>query len=64
LTALHVAPGESVERGRLLATIEAMKMEMRVVAPLSGTVAAVPARAGMTVAARQVLVTITPEGTP
>ena len=36
LVKLHVAPGETVQPGQPLATVEAMKMETRVEAPRSG----------------------------
>ena len=38
---LYVTAGESVTKGQALATIEAMKMETRVTAPIGGTVARV-----------------------
>ena len=38
---LYVAAGEAVTKGQALATIEAMKMETRVTAPIGGTVARV-----------------------
>ena len=57
--AVHVAPGERVEAGRALVTVEAMKMEHAVVAPTGGVVAAVRARVGQTVAFDEVLVEVT-----
>jgi 3-methylcrotonyl-CoA carboxylase alpha subunit len=44
--AVHVGPGEAVEAGARLVTLEAMKMEHALRAPRAGTVAAVPVAAG------------------
>jgi 3-methylcrotonyl-CoA carboxylase alpha subunit len=41
-----VKPGDTVERGAILLTIEAMKVQMRITAPAAGVVAAVHARVG------------------
>jgi 3-methylcrotonyl-CoA carboxylase alpha subunit len=49
VVALAVAPGERVEKGDLLFTLEAMKMEHSVLAPVSGTVRAVRIAAGQQV---------------
>jgi len=38
VVSMNVAPGQAVERGDTLAILEAMKLEMRVVAPFCGTV--------------------------
>ena len=43
---LSVAPGAVVRRGQQVAVVEAMKMEMALVAPSSGTVSALLAEAG------------------
>ena len=51
-------PGDEVEAGDLLLTLEAMKMEMTVTATESGTVGSVKVKAGEQVAAGQVLVEI------
>ena len=51
-----VAPGGTVEAGALLVVIEAMKMEHQLRAPRAGTVAALHAKPGDQVAARQCLV--------
>jgi acetyl-CoA/propionyl-CoA carboxylase biotin carboxyl carrier protein len=44
-----VEPGQDVEAGELICTLEAMKMENHVVAPREGTVAELNVEAGMTV---------------
>ena len=44
--AVHVTPGDAVEVGARLVTLEAMKMEHALRAPRAGTVAAVPVEAG------------------
>lgn len=46
VTAVHVAPGESVKRGDVLIVLEAMKMELPVRAPGDGMIAAVHCRPG------------------
>ena len=44
--AVHVSPGDTVNRGDVLIVLEAMKMELPVRAPGDGTVAAVNCRPG------------------
>jgi geranyl-CoA carboxylase alpha subunit len=61
LTRLGVAPGQRVERGAWLLSIEAMKMEHRFESPLTGTVVEVGASAGMQVAPGRLLVRIEPD---
>ncbi|MEP6874182.1 MAG: biotin carboxylase N-terminal domain-containing protein [Burkholderiales bacterium] len=56
VTQVLVAAGAPVQAGALLLVMEAMKMEHRIVAPFAGTVAALHARVGDQVAARQVLI--------
>jgi biotin carboxyl carrier protein len=56
-----VAAGDTVVRGQTLAVIEAMKMEHRVVAGCGGVVQRVAIAAGGQVAAREIVVVITPE---
>ncbi|MEJ7138461.1 acetyl/propionyl/methylcrotonyl-CoA carboxylase subunit alpha [Amphibiibacter pelophylacis] len=57
LLAWRVGEGDSVAEGQPIATLEAMKMEMQVVAPRAGRIACVAA-AGVEVAAGQVLARI------
>jgi geranyl-CoA carboxylase alpha subunit len=58
VTQVLVVAGGSVEAGALLIVLEAMKMEHQIRAPRAGTVAALHAKAGDQVAARQCLVEI------
>jgi len=60
VTQLHAAPGASVKAGELLLVMEAMKMEHQVHAPFAGTVSALYTSVGEQVAARQVLVEVSP----
>ena len=60
ITQVLAEPGATVEAGALLLVMEAMKMEHRIHAPHAGTVKALLARAGDQVAARQLLVELTP----
>jgi 3-methylcrotonyl-CoA carboxylase alpha subunit len=66
--AVKTAVGEDVVPGQPLVVVEAMKMEHTVVAPVAGTVAELPVRAGALVALDQVLAVISaaagPEGEP
>ena len=55
LVRLHVSVGDKVEPGQPLATVEAMKMENILRAPRGGTVKAVDAAEGMTLAADAVI---------
>jgi 3-methylcrotonyl-CoA carboxylase alpha subunit len=61
VVALSVAPGERVVKGELLFTLEAMKMEHSVLAPLSGTVRAVRIAAGQQVEQGAPAVSIDPD---
>ena len=60
VTAVAVADGDSVTAGQPLLSVEAMKMEHQLTAPLSGTVS-LNLRPGDLVKADQVLATINPE---
>ncbi len=55
LVALHVAPGDLVEPGQPLATIEAMKMENILRAARAGTVGTINAEQGQTLAADAII---------
>ena len=55
LVALHVAQGEAVVPGQPLATVEAMKMENILRAEKAGTVAALRASEGDSLAVDQVI---------
>jgi propionyl-CoA carboxylase alpha chain len=56
-----VATGDTVAKGDLLVTVEAMKMEHRITAPFAGTVGDVRVAAGEQVDADQVLVVVVSE---
>jgi geranyl-CoA carboxylase alpha subunit len=56
VTSVAVKPGDRVEKGQTVATIEAMKMEHRLCAPRSGVVAEVFVRPGEQAALRAILV--------
>ncbi|MFN8545256.1 MAG: acetyl-CoA carboxylase biotin carboxylase subunit [Candidatus Binatia bacterium] len=58
---IRVLPGEQVEKGAVLAVLEAMKMEHEVVAPHAGVVQAVPVEPGQQVDAGTVLVILEEE---
>jgi len=55
---LLVAPGQAVEAGQGIIVMEAMKMQNEMKAHRAGRVAAIPVRAGETVAAGAILATI------
>ena len=61
LISVAVEEGQAVVAGEPVATLEAMKMQQVLVAPLSGTVRRVAASAPMQVAAGDVLIEIEPE---
>ena len=58
--AIHAASGAYVEAGQPVVTLEAMKMEHVVTAPVSGRVAALLVRAGVQVGRGDVLATVEP----
>ncbi len=58
--AVHVSNGDSVEMGQPVVTIEAMKMEHIVAAPVSGTIGDIAVRATDQVGRGQILALITP----
>jgi acetyl-CoA/propionyl-CoA carboxylase biotin carboxyl carrier protein len=57
---VEVAVGDAVEVGRALVVLEAMKMEQALLADRAGTVTAVDAVVGATVAPGELLVEIDP----
>lgn len=60
VVAVHVKPGDMVQKGQTLAVLEAMKMEFQLALPVSGTVSAVNVQAGQQVKNKAVLVQVTP----
>jgi biotin carboxyl carrier protein len=46
VTAVHVSPGQQVKGGDVLITLEAMKMELPIVAPHDGTVRSIVCHVG------------------
>ena len=60
LATLHVAEGDSVAAGQVVAVLESMKLFMELKSPATGTVKRVGARAGATVAAGDILIVIEP----
>ncbi|MEU8299181.1 biotin carboxylase N-terminal domain-containing protein [Micromonospora sp. NPDC048909] len=64
VTRLHVEPGQRVAAGDLLLTLEAMKLEHPVLAPIDGVVAELPVPAGGQVDTGAVLAVVNPEEDP
>jgi acetyl-CoA/propionyl-CoA carboxylase biotin carboxyl carrier protein len=60
ILAVHVAAGDGVDAGDRIVTLEAMKMEHAVVAPIAGRVAELAARTGDQVARGDVLAVVEP----
>ena len=60
VVAVHVKPGDAVEKGQTLAVLEAMKMEFQLALPVSGTVESVNVGAGQQVKNKTVLVVVKP----
>ncbi|POR53427.1 biotin carboxylase N-terminal domain-containing protein [Bosea psychrotolerans] len=58
VVSLHVAEGDSVEAGQIVAVLESMKLFMELKSPASGTVRRLGTRAGATVAAGDMLIAI------
>jgi 3-methylcrotonyl-CoA carboxylase alpha subunit len=56
VVAVHVKPGQAVERGAALITVEAMKMEHTLTAPYAGVVSRIPFGVSDRVAGGAVLV--------
>ena len=55
---MHAEAGTPIAEGDRICIMEALKMELPIVAPVSGTVKAVPVSAGQTVEAGDVLAVI------
>jgi geranyl-CoA carboxylase alpha subunit len=62
IIAVHVKPGDTVEKGQTLVVLEAMKMEFQLAAPTAGVVEAVSVAPGLQVKGRQLLVQLRPAG--
>lgn len=62
LVEVRTEPGARVRSGETLAVLEAMKMQMPLLAPREGEILEVHARAGEQVEARAPIVTLVPEG--
>ena len=60
IIAVHAEVGQAVKKGQPLVVLEAMKMELQVLADVDGSVEAVQVCVGAQVSTRQVLVLITP----
>ncbi|RDJ22297.1 biotin/lipoyl-binding protein [Bosea caraganae] len=60
VAALHVAEGDTVEAGQVVAVLESMKLFMELKAPIAGTVQRVGTQTGKTVSAGDLLVAIEP----
>jgi acetyl/propionyl-CoA carboxylase alpha subunit len=60
LVSLHVAEGDAVIAGQVVAVLESMKLFMELKSPATGTVARLGAKPGATVAAGDLLVAIEP----
>src|SRR5262249_4951132 len=61
LLTVLVEPGAAVTKGQRLAGIEAMRMEHKLLAPVSGRVSEVLAAAGSQIAERATVMVITPD---
>lgn len=60
IVAVHVKPGDVVQKGQTLLVLEAMKMEFQLATPVDGMVKSVSVAAGAQVKGRQLLVQVTP----
>jgi len=58
IRAVNVSEGESVTKGQTLLVLEAMKMEIRVQAPVDGVVKKLFVKQGQTVEREQMLIEI------
>ncbi len=62
VVAVHVKPGDVIEKGKTLAVLEAMKMEFQLALPVAGTVESVSVQAGQQVRNKQLLIQVKPAG--
>ncbi len=62
IVGVEAKPGDRVRRGQALATVEAMKMQYLILAPVDGVIARANAAVGAQAQARAPLFDITPEG--
>jgi geranyl-CoA carboxylase alpha subunit len=62
LVGVDARVGDHVKRGQALATVEAMKMQYVILAPIDGMIAAAPSAAGVQVSLRGLLFEINPTG--
>jgi len=62
IVAVHVKPGQAVEKGQTLVVLEAMKMEFQLAAPMAAVVEGVSVEPGTQVKGRQLLVQLKPAG--
>lgn len=53
---VEVKPGDTVEKGQLLLTLEAMKMKNRIISPMDGKISEIYVKAGNTVAKNELLI--------
>ncbi len=60
VAAIHVREGDSVAAGQVVAVLESMKLFMDLKSPAAGIVARVAAKPGMTAAAGELLIALTP----
>ncbi len=61
IVAVHVQPGDKVEKGTTLVVLEAMKMEFQLATPVAGTIESVSVKPGDQVKGRQLLVQVKPD---
>ncbi|MGH8460535.1 MAG: acetyl/propionyl/methylcrotonyl-CoA carboxylase subunit alpha [Stenotrophobium sp.] len=61
IVAVHVQPGEKVEKGKTLVVLEAMKMEFQLTTPVAGVIETVSVKSGDQVKGRQLLVQVKPD---
>ena len=62
VVAVEAKAGDAVRRGQALATVEAMKMQYAILAPIDGVIAEAHAAAGRQTQARALLFSIAPAG--